>query len=138
MGLKYYDKLVRDRIPEIIEGKGNDCIVRTLDDAQYRTKLDEKLAEEVAEFSESHLPEELADILEVVYAAAEAWGSSAEEVEQIRIRKQAERGGFARRILLECVRENEQPARKVIPEELLNVQLLADARRTEIIDEEYR
>ena len=135
MRLKCYDKLVRDRIPEIIRAGGNDCIARTLDADAYRARLEDKLLEEVAEFRADHSVEELADILEVVYAAAKAWGSTPEEVEAMRMRKREERGGFDERILLECVRENDLRPRKVIPVELLSA---VDARRTEIVDEENR
>lgn len=131
MHLDYYDKLVRDRIPEIIEKNGNDCHTTVLNDEEYFVKLDEKLAEEVGEFRESHDLEELADILEVVRAIAAARGSSIEAVEAIREKKRGERGGFEKRIRLNAIRVNDKPVRREIPTELLNV---VDARRTEITE----
>ena len=95
-----YNKLVRDRIPEIIEASGKRCVCATLSDEGYLAKLDEKLNEELAEYQESKSMEELADLLEVIRAVAAARGSSAEEVEAIRQDKAARRGGFEKKILL--------------------------------------
>ena len=95
-----YNKLVRDRIPEIIEASGKQCVCSTLSDTDYLTMLDQKLNEELAEYQESKSMEELADLLEVIRAVATARGSSIEEVEAIRGDKAAKRGGFVKRILL--------------------------------------
>lgn len=95
-----YNKLVRDRIPEIIESNGKKCVYSTLSDEEYLARLDEKLNEELAEYQESKSMEELADLLEVVRAVAAARGSSIEEVEAIRRDKAAKRGGFEKKILL--------------------------------------
>jgi len=98
-----YDKLVRDRIPEIIEASGKRCAWRTLTHEAYLDKLDAKLNEELAEYQQSKSMEELADLLEVIRAVARARGSSFEEVEAIRAAKAKARGGFDARILLEKV-----------------------------------
>ena len=74
-----YHKLVRDRIPEIIEQDGKTCTCSVLDDEDYLKLLDEKLNEELAEYQESKSMEELADLLEVIRAVASARGSSPEE-----------------------------------------------------------
>ena len=95
-----YNKLVRDRIPEIIEASGKRCVCATLSDEEYLAKLDEKLNEELAEYQESKSMEELADLLEVIRAVAVARGSSIEEVEAIRRDKAVKRGGFEKKILL--------------------------------------
>ena len=95
-----YNKLVRDRIPEIIEASGKRCVCFTLSDEEYLARLDEKLNEELAEYQESKSMEELADLLEVIRAVATARGSSIEEVEAIRRDKAAKRGGFEKKILL--------------------------------------
>ena len=100
-----YRKLVRDRIPEIIEQSGKACSCSVLSDGDYLKMLDEKLNEELAEYQESKSMEELADLLEVIRAVAAARGSSIEEVEQIRIQKAEKRGGFEKRLLLEEVME---------------------------------
>ena len=102
----FYNKLVRDRIPEIIEADGKTCITEILSDAQYLEMLDTKLNEELAEYQESKSLEELADLLEVMQAVVEARGWSWEQLEQVRQEKAAQRGGFARKILLKEVIEN--------------------------------
>lgn len=102
-----YHKLVRDRIPEIIEKSGKTCVTSELSASEYVKMLDEKLNEELAEYQESKSPEELADLLEVIRAVAAARGSSIEEVEKIRVEKASKRGGFEKRILLLEVRSEE-------------------------------
>ncbi len=95
-----YHKLVRDRIPEIIEKDGKACLWTELQPDDYLSMLDKKLNEELAEYQESKSMEELADLLEVIRAVATARGSSMEEVEAIRKDKAAKRGGFEKKILL--------------------------------------
>lgn len=95
-----YNKLVRDRIPEIIELGGEKANVRILDEEEYLRLLHAKLDEEVGEFHRDRNVEELADILEVVYALAGAIGSSREELAQVYDRKHEARGGFADRVFL--------------------------------------
>lgn len=102
---KVYNKLVRDRIPEIIEKQGNSCKVQTLNDTKYLQKLHEKLAEELDEYLVSGQLEELADLLEVMIATARARGCSWEQVCRIREEKYAQRGGFEKKILLQEVTE---------------------------------
>ena len=103
MGKKIYNKLVRDRIPEIIEASGKTCETEILSDEEYLKMLDMKLDEELAEYNQEKNIEELADLLEVLYAAAKARGYSIEELEQVRIEKQKARGGFDKKILLKSV-----------------------------------
>ena len=100
MIISKYDKLVRDRIPEIIEASGKRCTCSTLSEEEYLAKLDEKLNEELAEYQDSKSMEELADLPEVIRAVAAARGSSFEEVDAIRRDKAAKRGGFEKKILL--------------------------------------
>ena len=97
---KTYHKLVRDRIPEIIEASGKTCRTRVLPEEEYLRMLDRKLEEELAEYQESKAMEELADLLEVIAAAAKARGCSWEELLAIREEKRLARGGFEDRILL--------------------------------------
>ena len=103
----YYHKLVRDKIPEIIEQEGKTHVCSTLSEQDYIAMLDQKLNEELAEYQESKSMEELADLLEVMIAVSAARGSSIEEVERIRIQKKDKRGGFEKKILLETVTEQE-------------------------------
>lgn len=91
-------KLVRDKIPEIIEASGATPLTRILETEEYLSCLETKLDEEVQEFHESKSPEELADILEVVYALAAAQGCSREQLQQIFDAKHTARGGFEKRI----------------------------------------
>ena len=102
-----YNKLVRDKIPEIIEKEGKTCTCSVLSDENYLKMLDEKLNEELTEYQESKSLKELADLLEVMHAAAAAHGSSFEQVESIRREKAEKRGGFTERILLLEVRSEE-------------------------------
>lgn len=93
-------KLVRDKIPELIAAAGRECETEILSDGEYLRRLDEKMGEELAEYREAPSAEELADLIEVIYAAAKARGWSQEELERVRARKRAERGGFEKKILL--------------------------------------
>ena len=96
-----YDKLVRDLIPEIIAAKGGEAKTHIAEQEEYKKKLREKLQEEVAEFLESGTPEELADVMEVVYALGEIAGVNPADLERIRAAKATERGGFEKKIILE-------------------------------------
>ncbi len=95
-----YDKLVRDRIPEIIRKKGGESTIRIADDTEYWHKLKTKLTEEVAEFIESESHEEIADILEVLEAAAAHKGYKWRTVLAMQKKKADKRGGFKKRIIL--------------------------------------
>lgn len=100
-----YGKLVRDKIPAIIEADGKVAETRILDENAYREALEKKLDEEVAEFHASGDVEELADILEVVYALAAAKGVREWELSEKRLAKRNERGGFDQRIYLIATKE---------------------------------
>ncbi len=103
MSTIHHNKLVRNRIPEIIEGSGKTCATRILPQEEYLAALDAKLTEELAEYQADKSMEELADLLEVMMAVAEARGHSFAEVEAIRRAKAEKRGGFRERIFLESV-----------------------------------
>ncbi len=105
MAIIKYNKLVRDKIPEIIERDNKTCSTRILDDEEYLQMIDTKLDEELAEYHRDQNLEELADLLEVVYAAAKARGYSIEDLEDLRRQKAEKRGAFNQRILLESVEE---------------------------------
>lgn len=95
-----YNKLVRDRIPEIIENSGKRCACAELAKQDYLCALDAKLDEELAEYHRDHSMEEMADLLEVIRAVIAARGSTYEQVEAIRLEKAEKRGAFEKRILL--------------------------------------
>ena len=96
-----YSKLIRDRIPEIIEGKGEKAVFHIADDAEYWSKLKEKLGEEVEEFYASETVEEMADILEIINAICEYKKFNNKEIEFNRKAKADKRGLFKKRIILE-------------------------------------
>ncbi len=100
--MKKYRKAVRDKIPEIIEKSGHSCNVKTLSDDQFLLEIEKKLSEEVSEYQKDKNPEELADILEVIYRIAKLKGISKEDLEKIRIKKVKERGGFEKNLFLIC------------------------------------
>ena len=95
-----YNKAIRDKIPEIIQESGEKCNIQTLSDEKFLVEIEKKLSEEVTEYQNDKNPEELADILEVVYRIAQLQGISKEELEQIRIKKLQERGGFDKNLFL--------------------------------------
>lgn len=102
-----YNKLVRDKIPEIIAESGKVAIYRRLDDEEYKIELEKKLDEEVAEFHESKSIEELADIYLVLAHLCIASGHSLEDLVLHFEQKLKERGGFCYKIFLKEVRGND-------------------------------
>lgn len=107
--MPYHDKLVRDRIPDIIKDAGKRFTTSVLEESDYLAQLDRKLEEELAEYLASKdVPsqiEELVDILEVVYAIAEAKGITVEEFEAIRYKKAKKKGAFKDRVFLKWVED---------------------------------
>lgn len=102
-----YNKLVRDRIPEIIRViRAKTCTVELLSDEDYLRMVDAKLDEELAEYHKDQNIEELAVLLEVIYAATTARGYSIEQLETVRAEKAAKRGAFDKKILLKEVVED--------------------------------
>lgn len=103
--MKVYNKLVRDKIPEIIKEKGDFFETRELSEPEYLKELNKKLQEEVVEYLEDNNVEELADIVEVVHGILNAKNISLEEFEKIRQDKVDRRGAFNKKIFLEKVIE---------------------------------
>lgn len=102
---KNYNKLVRDRIPESVKAGGKQCEIEILGDAEYLHMIDAKLDEVLAEYHEEQSLEKLADLLEVLYAAASARGHTLEELECARTAKFAKYGGYTKKILLKKIAE---------------------------------
>lgn len=98
-----YNKLVRDKIPEIIRADGKKLKSRILNDEEHLEALLKKVEEELAELREARNVEELADLHEVLLGLADALGISREELERVRTEKAAKRGGFQQKIFLEEV-----------------------------------
>ena len=95
-----HNKLVRDKIPAIIIEDGRKCKTKILSEKDYIFELERKLSEEVHEYKLDKNPEELCDVMEVVYALAAARGMSIEELEAKRLAKRESRGGFEGKVYL--------------------------------------
>lgn len=98
-----YDKLIRDKIPETIKEQGKQAVIEVLDSISYKKYLDDKLSEELKEYHEDDNVEELADLVEVVYALLDYKGVTIEEFEKIRLSKVEKRGAFKKQLLLKEV-----------------------------------
>ena len=154
MGQIKYNKLVRDRIPEIIEASGKNCVAEILSDEDYLCMIDAKLDEELAEYHKDQNIEELADLIEVIYAAAKARGYTLEQLETVRAEKAAKRGIFQKKLLLkkvidpnpnskilEKIRQNQSAImEKLNPKVLATYCWLQDNlhKRNVAVDTEYR
>ncbi len=106
MNTTKYNKLVRDKIPDIITSKGNKPVVEVLEESEYIDKLEEKLEEELNEYIVDKSIEELADLVEVIYAILKVKNVNIEEFEKIRLDKAEKRGSFDERLLLVEVNED--------------------------------
>ena len=102
--MKLYDKLVRDKIPEIIKANGQECEIEIAATEEKCKLLEAKLQEEVNEFLEDKNLEELADVMEVLFGLADSLGYSEEELLKARDKKRDERGGFKEGIVLKSVK----------------------------------
>jgi predicted house-cleaning noncanonical NTP pyrophosphatase (MazG superfamily) len=94
------EKLVRDRIPEIIRDAGGSPETRTATREEQAALLRNKLYEEAGEYLATDDPAELADLLEVLHAFAALHGLTPEQLEEQRAAKEAERGAFSKRLVL--------------------------------------
>ena len=100
MAVRNYDKMVRDKIPEIIISTGSTPVTDTLTNSEALDYLAKKLTEEAGEYLESRDIEELADVVEVVRGLLFHSGHTWEELESIRRKKADERGGFEKGVRL--------------------------------------
>ena len=98
--MKTYNKLVRDKITDIIKNNGKNCVTRILSDNEYLESLNTKLQEELKEYLESNDIEELADLEEVLRAILEAKKVNYNDFERIRNDKVEKRGSFKNKIFL--------------------------------------
>jgi predicted house-cleaning noncanonical NTP pyrophosphatase (MazG superfamily) len=102
--LPIYNKLVRDKIPAVIERTGKAFQTRILSDNEYKQELQKKLREELEEYltaaDDKGAVEELSDMLELIHAITAIHDSSMEELEQVRIKKLTDRGGFKDKVFL--------------------------------------
>ena len=98
-------KLVRDKIPDLIRARGAEPLTRVLSVEEFRDALLDKFSEELDEFARDPSAEELADVCEVLRGLSDCFGIPFEHVEQARKQKYESRGGFQQRIFLEGIRE---------------------------------
>jgi predicted house-cleaning noncanonical NTP pyrophosphatase (MazG superfamily) len=114
--LPIYNKLVRDKIPAIVEQNGKRANYTVLGQAEYVDALRQKFTEEWAEYVEaanaekmspSQAVEELADLLEILYSLARIHGADEHELHRVCQQKREERGGFSERIWLVEVRDEQ-------------------------------
>lgn len=105
-----YNKLVRDKIPEIIKSSGKELSTKYLNELEYKKELRKKLFEEIVEYQEAKTDEqaleELADVLEILHSLTLIHGANFSKVEKIRERKFEERGGFLDKVFLVDVDED--------------------------------
>lgn len=107
--MKPFNKLVRDKIPQIIKDNGDKLVTHEADDTEYWEKLKAKLHEEVLEvLADTNVKEELADLLEVIHAISAFQGFTMDELEQTRLQKKAARGGFDQRIILDETNDGQE------------------------------
>lgn len=97
--MKTYNKLVRDKILNIIKKDGVKCNFHIANKKEYDQKLNEKLREEVEEFIEKPCAEEIADVLEVIEAIARINNIGLNEIKKEKLRKKTTRGGFIKKII---------------------------------------
>lgn len=98
-----HQKIVRDKIPEIIESTGQKAVCHIPEREIILAGLDKKLTEELSEYLQDHSLEEMADLLEVMHGILHHRGVSWEELERIRLDKRMKRGGFEEGVWLEAV-----------------------------------
>lgn len=108
---KIYNKLVRDKIPDIINNDNKNAVVKILNDVDYKDELEKKLFEEYNEVlnttSSKERIEELADLYEIICCLSLLEGRDIRDVVTVADKKRCERGGFEKQIFLERVIDNE-------------------------------
>ncbi|EOO40974.1 nucleoside triphosphate pyrophosphohydrolase [Bacillus mycoides] len=105
-----YNKLIRNKLPQIIKSNGKTPKIRILPEDEYIKEICKKTQEELTEYLEAdtkeHKLEELSDLLELINALAEYEGTTLKEINNIRKKKAKERGGFQNRVFLIEVTDN--------------------------------
>ena len=99
----FLPKLVRDKIPQIIQASGKTCEWHHADTSEYVSRLHDKMQEELAEFKEDPCVEEAADMFEVFLALLRNWEIDISDVALRAQDKKISRGGFKNKIVLESI-----------------------------------
>lgn len=102
---KIYNKLVRDRIPEVIESTGKFFSSHIANESEYKEELLKKVYEELEEFKENPCAEEMADILEVLEGLMKVYAIDVDRMFDVKDIKAKEKGSFNKKIVLEKVWE---------------------------------
>lgn len=102
---KMYEKLVRDKIPDIIRKDGEEPMYMELADEEFVAALFDKLDEEVKEMiaaqnNKKELIKEIGDVYEVIDAIIKAHGLGKAEIMELKNKRKKERGGFKEKIFL--------------------------------------
>ena len=116
--MKQYNKLIRDRIPEIIAAKGEKAVTRILDDKEFAKALVSKLVEEAKEAEaaagdKTELTKEIGDMWEVIEALIVHFGLDQREIASVKAKRLTERGGFTKKIFLERVEQARAHFKKI-------------------------
>ena len=101
--MKVYDKLVRDRIPEIIDASGNKCEIEVVSDEVALEYLYKKLDEEVSELLEDRNLDEITDVIEVLFSIGKKYGYTENDILDKRNEKKLTRGGFEHNLVLKKI-----------------------------------
>lgn len=107
---KIYNKLVRDKIPEIIKKDNAEPKTRVLEQEEYLKALLKKLEEEAKEVAEAGtdkqaLMKEIGDVYEIIDAIIDNCGLDKAAIKKLQDERRTERGGFNKKIFLESVDE---------------------------------
>lgn len=103
-----YNKLVRDKVPQLIEESGRTHKSRILNDDEYFKALIDKVIEEIEEYRESGNEEELADVFEVLDSLVKFKDYEPMHIDYLKMKKKEKRGTFDGRVFLEEVEEKEE------------------------------
>lgn len=102
-----YKKLVRDRIPQLIEESGRKCTYRVLNDDEYFDALVNKVIEEIEEYRVSRKEEELSDVYEALDCLVKFKEYEPMHLDYLRLIRREARGSYIKKILLEEVDDEE-------------------------------
>ena len=108
MSRKIYNKLIRDKIPEIIKVDKRNPKIRIMDDEEYRQELFNKVIEEAKELIRTNgktkeMIKEIGDIYEVIDTIIKTYDLNKDEIKEVQDKRRFERGGFEKKLFLEYV-----------------------------------